>query len=216
MNFKGHHCVFFVHAIEFYSLPKCSYGQKVCSYDSETLLIIWGEPERAPNTRVTYSKFTVPMYVPGWKGTQASTNIRQRKRRYRSQITARYCSVPPQTIHFRFDRGSKIMESLQLCARSNLWNLGCNTLDRGPPQTSFDIETPLSHFFRTRSHSLSPGCRVQLNMNHMQPPKPLNSAKSRTATTSLRGPFHPGMYVVIHCPRAHHPCTYAQIADIYR
>ena len=27
------------------------------------LLIIWGEPERAPNSRETYDKFAVPMYV---------------------------------------------------------------------------------------------------------------------------------------------------------
>ena len=50
----------------------------------------------------------------------------------------------------------------------------------------------LSHFFHTRSHSLSPGCRAQLSMNCTQPLKPLNNTKFRTATTSLHCPFHPG------------------------
>ena len=121
-----------------------------------------------------------------------SANIQQRMRGCCSQVTVRYHSVPPQTVHFRFDRKQKIMESLQLCTRSSLRNLGCNILDRGPLQTSFTVETPSSHFFHARSHSLSPSCRARLSMNHTQPPKPLNNAKSRNATMSLRSPFHPG------------------------
>ena len=34
---------------------------------------------------------------PGWKGPRASANIRRRMRGYRSQVTMRYRSVPPQT-----------------------------------------------------------------------------------------------------------------------
>ena len=111
----------------------------------------------------------------GWKGPRASMNIWQR---------TVYSPKP-------FISGLKFMESFQPCTHSNLRNLGCSILDRGPQQTSFTVETPLSHFFHARSHALSPGCRVQLSVNCTRLPKPLKNVKSRTATTSLHGPFHP-------------------------
>ena len=43
-----------------------------------------------------------------------------------------YCAVPPQTIHFWFE---KIVKSLQLCVSLDLQLLGCNVLDQGPLQT---------------------------------------------------------------------------------
>ena len=47
-------------------------------------------------------------------------------------------------------------------------------------------------FFRTRWCYCHYTALVQLSSNHIQPPKPLNNTKFRTATTSLCGPFYPG------------------------
>ena len=83
-------------------------------------------------------------HIPEWKGPRASANIRRRMRGYRSRVTARYHSVPPQTAHFQFDR--KLINH-EVASIWTLQNLGRNILDRGPLQTSFTIEMPLSHFF---------------------------------------------------------------------
>ena len=47
---------------------------------------------------------TIIQYIPGGKDRRASTNTRQRMRGYCSRVTVRYRSIPPQTVHFRFDR----------------------------------------------------------------------------------------------------------------
>ena len=52
----------------------------------------------------TWSHAPVP---PGWKRPRTSTKIRRRMRGYRSRVTMRYRSVPPRTVHFRFDRKLK-------------------------------------------------------------------------------------------------------------
>ena len=40
-------------------------------------------------------------YYPRWKGPRTHTN---KNAVYRSRVTVRYHLVPPQTVHFRFDR----------------------------------------------------------------------------------------------------------------
>ena len=48
-----------------------------------------------------------PLIIPGWKGLRASVNIQRRMHGYRLRVTVRYRSVPPQTVHFRFDQKLK-------------------------------------------------------------------------------------------------------------
>ena len=43
-------------------------------------IIIRGEPERAPSTRVTYGEFTVPMYVCMYVCSDTSSTCSQRMR----------------------------------------------------------------------------------------------------------------------------------------
>ena len=95
---------------------------------------------------------------------------------------------------------------------SNFWNLGCSILDQGLLQTLFTVKMTLSHFFHARSHSFSRGCWVQLSVNHTQPAKPLNNAKYRTATMSLRSPFHPGKTMTTDVQTNHFILTHAEIS----
>ena len=81
--------------------------------------------------------------------TQVEKTVSERKylvENARLSLTS-YCAIPFSTApNSSFLVRSKTMESLQLCARSNLHNLGCNVLDWGPLQASCTIKTPPSHF----------------------------------------------------------------------
>ena len=92
---------------------------------------------------------------------------------------------------------TKIVELLQLCAHSNLRNLGCNTLDQVQLQTQCIVEMPSSLFFiLDHAHCHQPTL-ARLSNNHMQLPKTLNNANIRTVTMSLCGPFHPGACILV-------------------
>ena len=45
--------------------------------NNHCIIIIRGEPERVPNSRETYGKFAVPMYVCMYSGLQRSYNVSQ-------------------------------------------------------------------------------------------------------------------------------------------
>ena len=115
-------------------------------------------------------------------------------RGYRSLVPVRYRLVLPQTVHFRFDRKLK-----NHAVASTLRAFEPSEPSLQHPRSrsttnSVHRRNAIVPFFHARSHSLSPGCWARLSVNRTQPPKPLNNANSRTATTSLRGPFHPGKY----------------------
>ena len=125
------------------------------------------------------------IYDPGWKGPRASTNIRQRMRDYRSRVTARYCSVPPQTVHFWFDRKLKnhgVTSTLRTFEPS----------EPRPQHPRLRSTTNFVYHRNTIVPFFTLDYQTWLSVNRTRPPKPLSNVKSCTAITSLRSPFHLG------------------------
>ena len=104
-----------------------------------------------------------------------------------------YHAIPPQTVHFRFNRKLKnhgVTSTLHVFEPSEprLQH------PRSRSNTNFIYHRNTIVPFFTLDHTLSPGCRAWLSIDCTQPLKPLNNAKFRTVTRSLRSPFHPGTY----------------------
>ena len=148
-----------------------------------------------PTIVVTWQLCTVNCCIPGWKGPRASANIRRRMCGYCSQVTVWYRLVPPQTVHLRFDQKLKNQGA---ASTLHTFRPSEPRLQHARSRSTISFvycRNTIVPFFHARSHSLSPGCRAQLSVNHTQPSKPLNNAKSCTATTSLHSPFHPGFSI---------------------
>ena len=110
---------------------------------------------------------------------------------YHSRLTTQYHLVSPQTIHFRFDRKLKnhrVVSTLHvfkpLAPRLQYTGLrSASNLVHHQNTIIFFFVFALDH---TQCHL---PYQAQLSSNHMQLPKPLNSTKYHTTTTSLCGPL---------------------------
>ena len=137
--------------------------------------------------------------IPGLKGSRACTNILQKMHGYHLWATVRYRSIPPQTVHFWFDR--KLKKNYGVT--STLWAFEPSTprMQRPGSRSATNLvhhrNAIVSLFFALDHTHCHHTAQARLSGNRMQLPKQLNTTKFHTVTTSLRGPFHPGSTHVI-------------------
>ena len=158
-------------------------------------------PKPSPLLLSMMTRYTVKvsgfLFIERAPGLPCATRVERTASecKYPVRVTARYSLVPPQTVCFWFDQKLK---NHGLASTRRVFEPLEPSLQHPRLRSTTNFvyhQKAIVQFFHARSHTLSPGCRPRSGVNCMRPPELLNNAKSRTATTSLRGSFHPGIHL---------------------